>query len=175
MTKEEIAIEALKRIKSPITFMQNELQKDEQLNGQYAIQLANDAKYLQSIAEKALTEISSLPSVDLIKKAHSHGWMVRERYTGPDRHGYEDRLPANWIEMDYDEHEEWFCEQFLSASLPQSNEERQRGWTIQSSTSEEEKELWGQARSIVIKHFASYNYPSQAIDELQSKFKISKI
>lgn len=59
--KIEIAIEALHRIKSPISFMQKELKEGEQLNGQYAIQLASDAKYLQSIAEKTLTEIESIP------------------------------------------------------------------------------------------------------------------
>lgn len=59
MNKTEIAIEALQRIKSPIYFMQKELKEGELLNGVSAVQLARDAKYLQSIAEKALIEIES--------------------------------------------------------------------------------------------------------------------
>ncbi len=47
---------ALEEIVSPIKFMQNRLQEGERLNGEYAIMLAKDANYLQSIAKKALEE-----------------------------------------------------------------------------------------------------------------------
>ncbi len=46
--------------------------------------------------------------------------------------------------------------------------------TVGRQVGKEESSLWDDVRKIVIKHFASYNYPSQAIRELQSKFKISK-
>ncbi len=46
--------EALKEIVSPIEYMRKRLEDGEQLNGQYAIALANDANYLRDIAKKAL-------------------------------------------------------------------------------------------------------------------------
>jgi hypothetical protein len=51
---------------------------------------------------------------EMLREAYSHSWMMRERYNGPDRHGYEDKLPKNWYEMDYEEHQEWFFNQWLS-------------------------------------------------------------
>lgn len=46
--------EALKAIANPIKHMQESLKDDEQLNGPYAITLANDPHYYRNIAEKAL-------------------------------------------------------------------------------------------------------------------------
>ncbi len=46
--------EALKEIINPVKYMQNRLQKGEQLNGPMAIKLANSGSYLREIAEKAL-------------------------------------------------------------------------------------------------------------------------
>ncbi len=46
--------EALDRIANPIKWMQLDLKEGEQINGQYAIQLSNDAAYLKGIANKTL-------------------------------------------------------------------------------------------------------------------------
>jgi dynactin complex subunit len=48
-------LEALKNITDPIGYMRSKLKDGEQLNGHYAIQLANDAQYLRGIAEAAIT------------------------------------------------------------------------------------------------------------------------
>jgi hypothetical protein len=49
--------EALEEIKSPINYMQKRLKEGEQLNGFYAIQLANDANYLRSIAASLIKDL----------------------------------------------------------------------------------------------------------------------
>lgn len=54
-----------------------------------------------------------------MKKAHFHGWFQRERYPpSPDKCGYEGKFPSEWGKMDYEEHEDWFAEQFLKSLQP---------------------------------------------------------
>lgn len=82
MNKIDIAIEALNRIKSPISFMQKELKEGEHLNGVYAVQLARDANYLQSIAKKALTEIDESPSLSSAEEAIEFAEWKEKNYRG---------------------------------------------------------------------------------------------
>jgi len=61
MTKEEIALEALENIASPIAYLQAEAKKNgATLDGSKAIELSNDPSFLKQIAEKAMREINSL-------------------------------------------------------------------------------------------------------------------
>lgn len=92
MNKIDIAIEALNRIKSPISFMQKELKEGEHLNGVYAVQLARDANYLQSIAKKALTEIDESPSLSSAEEAIEFAEWISEA-TGVNKDIYIDRNP----------------------------------------------------------------------------------
>ena len=73
-------------------------------------QIAELQKHLPQEQEEKTERLFTLED---LAKFHWHGWVMRERYNGPDRHGYEDKLPKNWGEMDYDEHEQWFYEQLL--------------------------------------------------------------
>lgn len=47
---------ALSEIVSPISYMQNRLKEGEQLNGIYAVKLADDANYLRGIAANAIDD-----------------------------------------------------------------------------------------------------------------------
>jgi hypothetical protein len=53
----ETAISALKEIVEPITYMKKRLEPDERLNGQMAVQMANDPEYLKDIAKKTLRDL----------------------------------------------------------------------------------------------------------------------
>jgi len=57
--KYQLAISALQAIRNPIAHFQQQLKDGEKLDGMYAVQLSNDAGYLKSIADKALTEIAN--------------------------------------------------------------------------------------------------------------------
>lgn len=61
----------------------------------------------------APTPIDMDSGISKIKAAHSHGWFQRERLDSPDRCGYEGKFPSNWENMDYEEKENWFFNQFL--------------------------------------------------------------
>jgi hypothetical protein len=61
MTREEIAIEALENIASPIAYLQAEAKKNGAvLDGSKAVELSNDPNFLKQIAEKAIREINLL-------------------------------------------------------------------------------------------------------------------
>jgi hypothetical protein len=51
---------ALEKISNPIKSMEQELKEGETLNGQYAIQLSNDASYLKSIALNAINDLDNM-------------------------------------------------------------------------------------------------------------------
>ena len=50
-----------------------------------------------------------------LKTIFSKAWIIRERYDGSDRNGYEEMYPSNWKEMDYEERQEWFFQQELKS------------------------------------------------------------
>lgn len=56
--KLKVAVEALHNIENPILAMQESLPEGAVLNGGMACQLSEDHNYLQSIARKALSDIS---------------------------------------------------------------------------------------------------------------------
>lgn len=60
LSREEKAIIALKKIARPIDYLQDEATKaGGKLDGRMAMQLANDADWLKSIAKSALIELES--------------------------------------------------------------------------------------------------------------------
>jgi hypothetical protein len=71
-------------------------------------------------------------SLDDVKKAHFHGWFQRERYQSQDNGGYENKFPPEWKDMDYEEHSDWFCNQYIN-SLSQ---------TPNTTTKEKESNKW---------------------------------
>jgi hypothetical protein len=50
-----------------------------------------------------------------LRTIFSKAWVIRERYDGSDRNGYEEMYPSNWKEMDYEERQEWFFQQELKS------------------------------------------------------------
>jgi hypothetical protein len=50
-----------------------------------------------------------------LRAIFSKAWVIRERYDGSDRNGYEEMYPSNWKEMDYEERQEWFFQQELKS------------------------------------------------------------
>jgi len=60
-TELQIAIEALEKIASPLSYLQKEAEANgSSLNGIVALQLCNDASWLKEMASKALDEIHEL-------------------------------------------------------------------------------------------------------------------
>lgn len=53
---------ALSEIVSPISYMQNRLKEGEQLNGIYAVKLADDANYLRGIAVNVIKDPTPSPT-----------------------------------------------------------------------------------------------------------------
>lgn len=49
-----------------------------------------------------------------VRKAHFHGWSQRERY-GIFNSGYENKYPDNWKDLNYEEREEWLCDQLIES------------------------------------------------------------
>jgi hypothetical protein len=52
-------------------------------------------------------------SLEDMKKAHFHGWFQRENYETKNKETYP--LPTNWSNMDYEEKEDWYFNQFIQS------------------------------------------------------------
>ncbi len=104
-----------------IPYYQTEEETAEDIANKYMNELGDlggdilSEKYYSFIAGYKAAKAKEFTEDD-IRKAHFHGWFQRERYDGVvGKNGYEGKYPDNWKDMDYEEREEWFCNQLITS------------------------------------------------------------
>lgn len=120
---------------------------------------------LRSTPEQPAEKGERMYTLDEIKKAHWHGWFCRERYIGH-RHIY--TLPEQWMDMDYEEHQEWFANVFIS-KLPASFQPPAKGVEeIRIESSQPAKEVEGTTEGItdVMQWVIDNRYPKSENDKM---------